>query len=166
MAYKDELEVARLYTDGTWKKQLEEKFAGDYKIKFHMAPPLISKRDPISGHLKKREFGGWMLSALKMASLFKGMRSSLLNPFGYSQERKEDKAMLDQYEGVLNQIIDGLSENNKEAALEMARVPEFIRGYGHVRTQNIESAVRRWKSLDDQFRNPKKIIKVAMGTTA
>ena len=131
-----------------------------------MAPPLISKRDPISGHLKKREFGGWMLSALKMASLFKGMRSSPLNPFGYSQERKEDKAMLDQYEGVLNQIIDGLSENNKEAALEMARVPEFIRGYGHVRTQNIESAVRRWKSLDDQFRNPKKIIKVAMGTTA
>ena len=166
MAYKDELEVARLYTDGTWKKQLEEKFAGDYKIKFHMAPPLISKRDPISGHLKKREFGGWMLSALKMVSLFKGMRSSPLNPFGYSQERKEDKAMLDQYEGVLNQIIDGLSENNKEAALEMARVPEFIRGYGHVRTQNIESAVRRWKSLDDQFRNPKKIIKVAMGTTA
>ncbi|HIF17874.1 MAG TPA: indolepyruvate ferredoxin oxidoreductase family protein [Cycloclasticus sp.] len=166
MAYKDELEVARLYTDGTWQKQVEAKFSGDYKIRFHMAPPLISKRDPITGHLKKREFGGWMLSALKMASKFKGLRNSPLNPFGYSQERKEDKEMLRQYESVLNQIIDGLNEDNKEAALEMARVPEFIRGYGHVRTQNIESAVRRWKSLDDQFKNPNKIIKVSMGTTA
>lgn len=166
MAYKDELEVARLYTDGTWEKQIKENFSGDYKIKFHMAPPLISKRDPITGQLKKREFGGWMLSALKIVSKFKGLRNTPLNPFGYSAERKEDKELLSQYESVLKQIISDLNEENKEIALEMAKVPEFIRGYGHVRTQNIEVAQGRWTTLDEQFKNPMKIIKVKMETTA
>lgn len=166
MAYKDELEVARLYTDGTWQKQIEENFSGDYEIKFHMAPPLISKRDPITGQLKKREFGGWMLSALKLASKFKGMRNTPLNPFGYSAERKEDKEILSQYESVLKQIISGLNEENKEVALEMAHVPEFIRGYGHVRTENVEVAQRRWTTLNEQFKNPLKIIKVTTGTAA
>ncbi|MBV1898130.1 MAG: indolepyruvate ferredoxin oxidoreductase family protein [Cycloclasticus sp.] len=166
MAYKDELEVARLYTDGTWANEVKENFSGDYKIKFHMAPPLISKRDPITGQLKKREFGGWMLSALKVASKFKGLRHTPLNPFGYSAERKEDKALLKQYKAVLNQIITGLTEENKEVALEMARVPEFVRGYGHVRTESVEVAEGRWKTLDNHFNNPMKVIKVKTGTTA
>jgi indolepyruvate ferredoxin oxidoreductase len=166
MAYKDELEVARLYTDGTWAKQVEENFSGDYKIKFHMAPPLISKRDPITGQLKKREFGGWMLSALKLASKFKVLRHTPLNPFSYSAERKEDKELLQQYKTVLNQIISGLTEENKDVALEMARVPEFVRGYGHVRTESVEAAQRRWNTLDNHFKNPMKVIKVKTGTTA
>jgi indolepyruvate ferredoxin oxidoreductase len=166
MAYKDELEVARLYTDGTWANEVKENFSGDYKIKFHMAPPLISKRDPITGQLKKREFGEWMLSALKVASKFKRLRHTPLNPFGYSSERKEDKALLKQYKAVLNQIITGLTEENKEVALEMARVPEFVRGYGHVRTESVEVAEGRWKTLDDHFKNPMKVIKVKTGITA
>lgn len=160
MAYKDELEVARLYTDGSWKKQIEDNFSGDYKIKFHMAPPLISKRDPLTGNLIKREFGGWMLSALSLAGKFKGLRNTPLNPFGYTEERKEDKTLIKQYNAILKLLTDGLNENNREIALEMARVPEFIRGYGHVRTKNVDVAVGRWKALEGQFENPIPVINV------
>ncbi|RLA21323.1 MAG: indolepyruvate ferredoxin oxidoreductase family protein [Gammaproteobacteria bacterium] len=152
MAYKDEFEVARLYTNGEWKKQIEENFSGDYEIKFHMAPPLISTRDPITGHLKKREFGGWMLTALEFATKFKGLRNSALNPFYNSPERKEDRAVLTHYEAVLARIINELSEENREVALEMARAPEKIRGYGHVRTENIKSAMQHWEVLDKKFK--------------
>jgi len=160
MAYKDELEVARLYTDGTWKKQIDENFSGDFKIKFHMAPPLISKRDPATGHLIKKEFGGWMLGALSFAAKFRGFRNTPLNIFGYSEERKEDKAMIAKYKDIINLVATGLTEENKEVALEMLRVPEFIRGYGYVRTESIEEVLERWDTLEGHFKNPMKITKV------
>ena len=166
MAYKDELEVARLYTDGAWEKQIAENFSGDYKIKFHMAPPLLAKRDPISGRLLKREFGSTMFNMLKFAAKLKSLRHTPFNIFGYSAERKEDRAVLKQYQAVLQQIVDGLNEENRQVALEMVKVPEFIRGYGFVRTKNVDVAIGRWVSLDKQFKHPNRIIKVAVGKEA
>lgn len=154
MAYKDEYEVARLYTDGAWLANIKRQFQGDFKIKFHMAPPLISKRDPQTGHLKKREFGPWMYNALKFLSRFKNLRGSKLDVFGYSEERKQERALIVEYRNKIEKLITSLSADNLQAAIAIAAVPQEIKGFGHVKEGNLADARQRWTVLEDRFNNP------------
>ena len=138
MAYKDEYEVARLYTNGEFQRKIAEQFEGDYQLRFNLAPPLFSKRDPVTGHLLKTEFGPWMMSAFKMLARLKFLRGTALDVFAYSEERKQERADIAEYETLLATVMDGLSESNYQLALELSSLPEKLRGYGHVKDRNRE----------------------------
>ncbi len=138
MAYKDEYEVARLWTDGAFEKHLRETFKGG-KIYYHMAPPLISKKDN-QGHLKKKSFGPWMKTAFSIMKHFKGLRGTRFDLFGWTAERKMERALRDQYLNDLETLAGGLSADNLDLAVAIAELPDAIRGYGHVKEAAMEAA--------------------------
>jgi indolepyruvate ferredoxin oxidoreductase len=104
MAYKDEYEVARLYTDGAFLKQLQQQFEGDYRLEFHLAPPLVAERDPATGHLRKKAYGPWMLKAFAILARLKWLRGTMLDPFGRSEGRRRERAMIGDYERVVAKL--------------------------------------------------------------
>ena len=105
MAYKDEYEVARLYTDGEFLKKLGAQFEGDYKLTFHLAPPLFADRDPTTGQLKKREYGAWMLQAFRLLASLKRLRGTRLDVFGYTEERKMERRLIGEYEATIDSVL-------------------------------------------------------------
>ena len=135
MAYKDEYEVARLYTDGSFAKKLSDKFDGDYQIKFYLAPPIFAKRDR-SGRLMKKEYGGWMLGAFKLLAKLKGLRGTSFDPFGRTAERKMERQLVEDYFAMIDQRI-GWPEGRRRFRYwtKLARLPETIRGYGHIKEE-------------------------------
>jgi len=158
LAYKDEYEVARLYTDGEFVESLKQQFDGDYKLTFHLAPPLLSKRDPATGHLLKREFGGWMLPAFRVLATFKFLRGTTLDIFGRSEERKQERALIGEYEQQVAELLSELSVPSASLeqlaiAVEIAGLPYFMRGFGHVKEANIATAQRRGETLMKQLRD-------------
>lgn len=138
MAYKDEYEVARLYTDGTFEKKLRETFHGG-KIEFHLAPPLMAKKDA-DGHLKKKRFGPWMKTAFSLLRRFKGLRGTRFDVFGYTEERKMERKLRDDYLENVVKLAEGLNKKNHELAVAIASIPDEIRGYGHVKEASVEAA--------------------------
>jgi indolepyruvate ferredoxin oxidoreductase len=154
MAYKDEYEVARLHTDPAFLAKLQTQFKNGYKVRFNLAPPLISKRDPVTGELQKRQFGAWMLPAFKILAKLKGLRGGALDIFGKTNERRQERKMIEDYIGLLDQIATSLDAANHAAAVKLASVPDEIRGYGHVKVKSIAAA----KALEAQrlltFKNP------------
>jgi indolepyruvate ferredoxin oxidoreductase len=154
LAYKDEYEVARLYTDGGFRARLFQQFEGDVALKVHLAPPLWAKRDPASGHLKKQAYGGWVLRAFGLLAKFKGLRGTALDPFGYMAERREERRLIAEYEAQINELIAQLSTANHAAAVALASLPETIRGFGHVKDASIAKAAERRAELLATFRNP------------
>ncbi|MEM7252042.1 MAG: indolepyruvate ferredoxin oxidoreductase family protein [Pseudomonadota bacterium] len=154
MAYKDEYEVARLYTDGAFAEKLDRQFEGDYKLKFHLAPPLLAKRDPISGQLKKREYGPWILPALRVVAKFKGLRGSALDIFGYTEERKMERALIDEYRDTIDGVLGKLSDQSHGDIVAIAEVPDMIKGFGHVKERNVERARARTKQLVETLSQP------------
>ncbi|NND82103.1 MAG: indolepyruvate ferredoxin oxidoreductase family protein [Gammaproteobacteria bacterium] len=138
MAYKDEYEVGRLYSDGRFQKQLKSAFTGSYKLKLHMAPPLFSKRDPDTGHLIKREFGAWMLPMFKMLARLKGLRGTALDIFSYSAERKMERGLITELQETIEIVMAELSEDNAEHAIEIINLALSVRGFGHVKHKNYE----------------------------
>ena len=138
MAYKDEYEVARLYTDGRFKKQLEEKFEGDYKLALHLAPPLFSRRDSDTGHLIKRRFGSYMLFMFKLMAPLKFLRNTRLDIFGYSEERKIERRLVSELAETVETVIDGLNDRNLDHAIEIINLTLGVRGYGHVKDKNYQ----------------------------
>ncbi len=140
MAYKDEYEVARLYTDGTFRRSLEAQFEGDYRIEFNLAPPLLAPRDKAAGHLKKRTYGPWLLPVLRGLAKFRWLRGSALDPFGHTEERRTERRLIDEYESLVRSIIATLTADNHTLAMELAGAAERIRGYGHVKRQSIAQA--------------------------
>ncbi len=143
MAYKDEYEVARLYSNGAFAKGLERQFAGsnkDYKLTFHMAPPFLSKPDPVTGKIKKREFGPWILPVFKVLAKMKGLRGSVFDIFGYAFERKLERELIDKYQGDIDVISSKKDQLNTKNALALLELPEHIRGFGHVKLKSIEEA--------------------------
>ena len=139
MAYKDEYEVARLYTDGSFAKKLSDKFDGDYQIKFYLAPPIFAKRDR-SGRLMKKEYGGWMLGAFKLLAKLKGLRGTSFDPFGRTEERKMERRLVEDYFGMIDQRIANLKPAQIPLLAKLARLPETIRGYGHIKEENVKKA--------------------------
>jgi indolepyruvate ferredoxin oxidoreductase len=154
MAYKDEYEVARLYTDGAFAKRVAEQFEGDYTLKFHLAPPLVAERDPATGQLKKREYGPWMLSAFRVLARLKGLRGTAFDIFGRTEERRAERQAIADYEARLGEIVAGLTEANLAAAIELAALPLEIRGFGHVKETNRRRAAAKEASLAARFRAP------------
>ena len=147
MAYKDEYEVARLYTNGEFKEKLNSAFEGKLKLKFHVAPPLFSPKDPNTGKLKKITIGAWILPIFKILSKFKFLRGTLLDPFGKTKERKTERFLIEQYKNDLNKILNELNSKNISLAVQIASIPEMIRGYGHVKEENIKKAERKREEL-------------------
>ena len=156
MAYKDEYEVARLYTDGEFRKALDQAFEGKVRLSFHLAPPMLAGRDPESGELKKRTYGRWIFSAFKVLAKFKRLRGTPLDIFGYTTERKTERALVREYEAMVDELIDGLKPDNHAIAIQAASGPEAIRGYGHVKERNLEAARVHQAHLLDLFRDPEK----------
>jgi indolepyruvate ferredoxin oxidoreductase len=154
MAYKDEYEVARLYADSDFRKRIAEQFDGDYKLTFHMAPPIMSETDPATGELKKRLFGPWMMTAFSLLSKFKGLRGTAFDIFGYTEERKMERQLIADYEKTLEELLGKLSADNYDLAVDIASIPEHIRGFGHVKHEHfVEAKKREWELLE-RFRNP------------
>jgi indolepyruvate ferredoxin oxidoreductase len=151
LAYKDEYEIARLYSNGDFEQTLAEQFEGDYRLRFHLAPPLLAKRDPHSGKPIKREFGGWMLPLLRGLARFRNLRGGPLDVFGYTAERKMERALIKAYEDDVEQLLDETGLNNLDTAIEIAGLPQLIRGFGHVKQAGIETAAKRRELLQQKF---------------
>jgi indolepyruvate ferredoxin oxidoreductase len=154
MAYKDEYEVARLYTDGEFLKKLGAQFEGDYKLSFHLAPPLFADRDPTTGELKKREYGAWMLTAFRFLGGFKRLRGTAFDVFGYTEERKMERRLIADYEATIDLLLSTLDQNNHAMAVQIAGIPETMRGFGHVKQKNVKAAREREASLLAAYRSP------------
>ena len=154
LAYKDEYEVARLFVDGDFAAQLRTQFTGDYTLRFHLAPPLLAERDPDTGHLRKRAFGPWILPAFRLLAKLKRLRGTALDPFGYTEERREERRLIADYEQTVEELIAGLTVETHGLAVSIASVPEQIRGYGHIKQASIEAAKAREADLLAAFRDP------------
>jgi indolepyruvate ferredoxin oxidoreductase len=150
MAYKDEYEVARLYTDGTFQKAIENAFEGDFTLKYNLAPPLLAKRDA-QGRLMKAQYGAWMGLAFKMLARLRFLRGTALDVFGKTEERRMERRLIDDYEQSLTALSARLTAGNLSAALELANLPEHIRGFGHVKLANVEKATQRWRAIERQL---------------
>lgn len=151
MAYKDEYEVARLHTDAAFTDKIASMFEGDYKLVHHLAPPLTAKKNE-RGELIKRPFGPWMRSAFKLLARMKGLRGSALDPFGRSAERKTERALIGEYRACIEELLGSLDANKLSLAVEIARMPEEIRGYGHVKERHLHAARAKWDGLMAQWR--------------
>ena len=136
MAYKDEYEVARLYTDGRFVEQLQSQFEGNFSVKFNLAPPMFAKKDA-KGHLVKAEFGSWMWSAFKLLAKLKGLRGGALDIFGYTEERKMERALIVEYREMVSAMIAQLNAENHATAVDLASLPEKVRGFGHVKEKAV-----------------------------
>jgi len=153
MAYKDEYEVARLHSDPAFREKIANMFEGDYKVKFHLAPPLFAKKDK-EGHLVKQEFGPWMLKAFGVLAKFKGLRGTALDIFGYTAERKMERALIGEYRKTVEGLLGKLTADNLSTAVAIARIPEDIRGYGHVKERHLKAAKQKEASLLAEFSKP------------
>jgi indolepyruvate ferredoxin oxidoreductase len=151
MAYKDEYEVARLHADTGFREKVEAQFEGDFKINYHLAPPLTGKRNE-KGELVKRKFGPSTFHLFKLLARLKGLRGTPLDIFGYSEERRTERALIEDYRRTLEELVAGLNPANHALAVEIARVPEQIRGYGHVKERNLQAARPQWDRLMQQWR--------------
>jgi indolepyruvate ferredoxin oxidoreductase len=128
--------VARLYTDGRFVEQLQSQFEGNFSVKFNLAPPLFAKKDA-KGHLVKAEFGSWMWSAFKMLAKFKGLRGGAFDIFGYTEERKMERALIVEYREMVQSLLAKLDANNHATAVDLAALPEKVRGFGHVKEKAV-----------------------------
>ncbi len=156
MAYKDEYEVARLYADGRFKAAMSVAFDGTRKVTVHLAPPLLSRRDPLSGNLIKREFGPWIFPAFKMLAGLKGLRGGVFDIFGHTEERRMERRLIGDYEKTVDALLAGLSTDTHALAVEIAQLPQSMRGYGHIKMENVEQAKAREANLLAAFKDPAK----------
>jgi indolepyruvate ferredoxin oxidoreductase len=154
LAYKDEYEVARLFTDGSFKQKVASMFEGDYKLHFHLAPPLLAKRHSESGELVKSEYRAWVFGAFKILAKLKFLRGGRLDVFGYTKERRVERQLISEYEKTVGELLASLSEDNHALAVRIAGIPEDIRGFGHVKERNMEHAKAKRSELLALFRSP------------
>ncbi|MBU9651824.1 indolepyruvate ferredoxin oxidoreductase family protein [Burkholderia multivorans] len=153
MAYKDEYEVARLQSDPAFLARLSAQFEGDWKLKFHLAPPLFAKKDA-HGHLVKKAYGPWMMSAFRLLAKAKFLRGTAFDPFGRTEERRTERALIGEYEALIDEVLAKLTAGNRPLAVELASLPDGIRGYGHVKDNNLRAVRQKWNTLLAQWRSP------------
>ena len=142
MAYKDEYEVARLYTNGDFTEKLKQQFEGDFSVKFNLAPPLFAKKDG-QGHLVKAQYGSWMWQAFKLLPKLKGLRGTKLDIFGYTEERQKERALITDYRDTILSLLTKLNADNLDQIVVIASLPEKIRGYGHVKEKAMQRIMWR-----------------------
>ncbi|HXP32321.1 MAG TPA: indolepyruvate ferredoxin oxidoreductase family protein [Stellaceae bacterium] len=154
MAYKDEYEVARLYTDGKFRAALQRQFEGDFRLEFHLAPPLLAVRDPETGHLLKRGYGSWMLPVFRILARLKRLRGTRFDLFGRSAERRMERRLIAEYDTMIRELVAALTPENHALAVAIAQLPEQIRGFGHIKERAIAAAKAREAALLAAFRSP------------
>jgi len=152
LAYKDEYEVARLYSDGAFRRKIEGMFEGDYKLVFHLAPPLLAKPDPHTGEPAKMSFGPWVMGLFGMLAKLKGLRGTALDIFGRTGERRMERELITEYEQMVGTLLAGLTRDNHALAVEIASLPETIRGYGHIKAKSVVAARAKRDELLGRYR--------------
>jgi indolepyruvate ferredoxin oxidoreductase len=154
MAYKDEYEVARLYAETSFMAQVKNEVAGEnLTLKFHLAPPLFAKKDPVIGVAKKMTFGPWMLPAFRVLAKFRFVRGTPFDMFGYSEERRTERKLIADYEALIGEVMSKLTPENHALAVGLANIPEKIRGFGHVKARHLVAAKADEAALLEQFRS-------------
>ena len=153
LAYKDEYEVARLYADPAFMDKVKAQFDGDYSLRFHLAPPLLARRNE-KGELIKREYGAWMFGAFKLLAKLRFLRGTALDVFGYSEERRTERALIADYEKTVDQLLAQLTPDNHGLAVQIASIPEDIRGFGHVKARHLAAARQKEAKLLEAWRAP------------
>ncbi|HET6395459.1 MAG TPA: indolepyruvate ferredoxin oxidoreductase family protein [Pseudoxanthomonas sp.] len=157
MAYKDEYEVARLYASGEFRRRLQQQFEGEYTLRFHLAPPLLARRDA-QGRLLKREYGPWMLTAFKWLARLRFLRGTALDPFGRTAERRMERRLVADYFATIERLLGKLDAGNLALAAEIASIPEQIRGYGHVKEAHLHRARAREAELLARWDDPLRVV--------
>jgi indolepyruvate ferredoxin oxidoreductase len=153
LAYKDEYEVARLYTDAEFAQALNSAFEGAFKLRFHLAIPALSRRDPVSGEPRKRRYGPWLMSAFQLLAPLKFLRGTPLDIFGYGAERRLERSLIKEYEATLDALLRILDPETLALAAEIAGLPEGIRGYGPIKERNTAAARKRQAELMEEMKN-------------
>tara|TARA_R110000868_G_scaffold218576_2_gene469185 strand:- start:108527 stop:111982 length:3456 start_codon:yes stop_codon:yes gene_type:complete len=156
MAYKDEYEVARLYTDKAFMEKLKHAFTGDFKLEFNLAPPVFIKNKN-GKPPKKVAFGAWMMFVFKGLAKLKILRGTKFDIFGYTSERKLERQLIDEYFAMVSYIAQNLNEQNTKLAIDILNVPTHIKGYGHIKQKNFLAAKAKERMLLDAFNHEKKI---------
>ncbi len=162
LAIKDEYEVARLYAETDFVAQVARQFEGDYRLVFHLAPPLTTKADGATGEPRKKSYGPWMLRAFRALAKLRRLRGTPLDVFGRTAERRMERALIGEYEALVDELLGGLAAHNHPVAVQLASTPELMRGYGHVKDRNVREARQKQADLLARFRGttPTKPIKV------
>jgi indolepyruvate ferredoxin oxidoreductase len=155
LAIKDEYEVARLYAETDFVDRVAAQFEGDYKLNFHLAPPALNKPDAPAGEPKKSRYGPWMMTAFRVLAKMRKYRGTMLDIFGKTAERKRERALIGEYETLIAEVLGQLTPQNYEIAVDLAGIPEHIRGYGHVKERHLRDAKVREAALLAQFRASK-----------
>jgi indolepyruvate ferredoxin oxidoreductase len=153
MAYKDEYEVARLHSDRAFHDRIAGQFEGDFKLKVHLAPPLVAKKNE-RGELIKQPFGPAMFTVFKLLARFKGLRGTALDVFGRTEERRTERALIGEYRADVQALLSQLTAENHALALDIASIPEQIKGFGHVKERHLAAARRRREALLQAWQQP------------
>jgi indolepyruvate ferredoxin oxidoreductase len=141
LAYKDEYEVARLHADPAFRKRIEDMFEGDYRVAYHLAPPLLTRKE------EKIRFGSWMSGVFRVLQHLKFLRGTALDPFGHTEERRTERALIREYEETVRRLLARLTPQSHALALQIAAIPDEIRGYGHIKARTLEPARRKRDEL-------------------
>ena len=151
MAYKDEYEVARLHTDPAFAERIGSMFEGEYRVVHHLAPPSLARRNE-RGELVKRPFGPWVRTAFTLLARLKGLRGTALDLFGRSEERRTERALIAEYRACIEELLARVDLGNRSLAVEIARIPEEIRGFGHVKARHLAAARTKWAAAMERWR--------------
>jgi indolepyruvate ferredoxin oxidoreductase len=152
LAYKDEYEVARLYTDGEFMRQLGSEFEGDFKLQIHLAPQILNRRDPATGRARKFALGQWTFPVLRLMARFKFLRGTRLDPFGWTAHRRRERELGRDYERTTDELLEGLNADNWDLAVEIASLPEQIRGFDLIKERHIDETRSKQSELLAAFR--------------
>ena len=161
MAYKDEYEVARLYCDTGFLDRIGAQFDGDWQVKVHLAPPFLARRDARTGQPAKKAYGRWMLKAMKMLVPLRRLRGTAFDPFGLTAERKAERGLIVEYEAFVDEVVNRLAPDNHSIAVDLARLPDEVRGYGSIKETSITQMRLRREPLLEAFRAPAKVLRAA-----
>ena len=151
MSYKDEYEVARLYTSGDFQRRLKQQFEGNYKLNFHLSPPLLNPKDKFTGKPRKMSFGPWMFSVFKVLAKLKSLRGTPLDVFGYLGDRKMERQLIGEYRQTIEGVLPVLNAGNAALVASIAALPEVIKGYGHVKDESLRQYQQQLAKLLASF---------------
>ena len=160
LAIKDEYEVARLYSDGSFAQQIGASFEGDLRLEFHLAPPFLGRKNA-QGEAIKSSFGSWIMPAFRLLAALKKLRGTRFDVFGYTKDRRIERKLIADYEILIEEILANLSPDNHAIAVALASIPEKIRGFGHVKTKHLKAAKAEEQELLEQFRAGPAPVKLA-----
>ena len=161
MAYKDEYEVARLYTDGAFHDKLARQFEGDVRLTFHLAPPLFARRDKATDRPRKSSYGPWVMGAFRLLARMKRLRGTVFDPFGHTAERRTERRLIAEYRATVERLVAGLTPENHARAVEIAKLPMDIRGFGHVKDENLKRVRLKERRLLAAWERPGPVVQAA-----